>query len=119
MSDIKAELRSFHEQREESKRFKPMPIAECRLSRNCGNCIYNKGSAIHEMNEFLDYGRAFYYGFLACTLEGRTPDKCRVTTRDAVCKHHKFAEKGIGGETLPRCLQHLKHCIEERIQRNG
>ena len=110
------ELCRFREQRDNRKTFKPMPIAECRLARSCENCIYNKGSAINEMNEFLDYGRSFYYGFLACTLEGRTPDKCRVTTREAVCKHHKFAEKGIGGKTL---LHHLKHCIEERVNKNG
>ena len=114
-----AELRRFQSQREDTKTFKPMPIAECRLARTCQNCIYNKGSPIHEMNEFLGYGRAFYYGFLACTLEGRTADKCRVTTSDAVCRHHRFERKGIGGKTLPLPLSHLKRCMDERVKKQN
>ena len=98
--------------------FKPMPIAPVRVARSCANCIYNKGSSIQDLQEFAEYGLAFYYGFIACTLHGRTPDKCMVTDANGVCKHHKFDE-ALKGHTrdMPRALWNLSRAIKDRTKK--
>ena len=105
--------RDFIHSREETKRFKPMEIADCHIARCCGNCIYNKGR-IDELHEFSDFGRAFYYGFCACTLNGRTPDKCRVTEVNNVCSSHTFEVNEINPRKPSKALMHLAVCIEEK-----
>ena len=105
--------RDFMHSRAETKRFKPMEIADCHIARCCGNCIFNKGR-IDDLHEFMEYGRAFYYGFCACTLNGRTPDKCRVTEVNNVCSSHKFDGKGINPRKPSKALMHIAVCIEAK-----
>ena len=111
--------REFRRTRADATKFKPIPIADCHLARNCGNCRYNKGR-IDELPEFVEYGLLFYYGFYACTYEGRTCDKCKLTTNDSVCRNHQFVEVENGGyklstrdKTCP--LRHIERCIKARL----
>lgn len=117
MDDV-AERRKFEEfeaSRNGLKKFKPMPLADVHIARCCANCAFNKGFPIQDGNEFLEYGRAFYYGFYPCTLNGREADKCMVTDTFGVCKHHKFREEMKGfTKGKPRPLAHLEKCIRAR-----
>ena len=109
------EAREFIVSRAKLNKFKPMPVADVRIARCCENCAFNKGFPIQDGNEFLEYGLSFYYGFLACTLNGRQAEKCMVTDRFGVCKHHKFRENMRGfSKGKPRPLAHLEKCIEAR-----
>lgn len=117
-----AASREFQRTRADATKFKPIPIADCHIARNCGNCFYNKGR-IDELSEFAEYGHLFYYGFYACTYEGRECEKCRLTTKDSVCSHHRFEEVGDGAYKIhPRdktCpLRHIERCIEQRLTRH-
>ena len=118
-----AASREFQRTRADATKFKPIPIADCHIARNCGNCLYNKGR-IDELSEFVEYGHLFYYGFYACTYEGRTCDKCRLTTNDSVCSHHTFEEVGDGvykvrprDKTCP--LRHIERCIKARLEKDS
>ena len=110
-----ADLRTFEMSRDGLKKFKPMPVADVHIARCCANCAYNKGFPIQEGSEFLEYGLAFYYGFFACTLNGREAEQCMVTDMFGVCKHHKFREDMKGFcKGKPRPLAHLEKCIEQK-----
>ena len=113
-----AELRTFEMSRDGLKKFKPMPVADVHIARCRANCAYNKGFPIQEGNEFLEYGLAFYYGFFACTLNGREAEKCMVTDMFGVCKPRKFREDMKGfSKGKPRPLAHLEKCIEQKMSK--
>ena len=109
------ESREFYVSRAKLNKFKPMPVADVRIARCCANCAFNKGFPIQDGNEFLEYGQSFYFGFYPCTLKGREADKCMVTDKFGVCKHHKFREE-LKGFTRgkPKSLLHLERCIEAK-----
>lgn len=109
------EYREFYVSRAKLNKFKPMPVADVRIARCCANCAFNKGFPIQDGNEFLEYGQSFYFGFYPCTIKGREAEKCMVTDKFGVCKHHKFREE-LKGLTRgkPKSLLHLEKCIEAR-----
>lgn len=112
--------RDFERTRGKAKNFKPMPVADCHIARNCGNCWYNKGR-IDELSEFVEYGFSFYYGFYVCTVDGREAERCKVTTNDSVCSRHKFKEVEGSFKIRPRdkvlSLRHLERCIAQRVEK--
>jgi len=109
--------RKFLEDRKNAKLFKPMKVAPVHHARCCFNCAYRKSmETIDQDFSFNGYGQYFYFGFIACALNGRAPEKCMVTDKFAVCKHHKFGE-GLKGaiRNPPKPLQHLSKCIEAKV----
>lgn len=110
--------RDFERTRGKAKNFKPMPVADCHIVRHCGNCWYNKGR-IDELSEFVEYGFSFYYGFYACTVDGREAKKCKVTTVDSVCSRHKFQESVF--KIRPRdktfALKNIERAIAQRVEK--
>ena len=108
--------RKFLSDRKNSKVFKPLKVAPVHHARCCFNCAHRKSmETIDQDFSFVEYGQYFYFGFIACALNGRTPEKCMVTDKFAVCKHHKFDEELKGAtRNPPKPLQHLSECIEEK-----
>lgn len=96
--------------------FKPIKVVEgVRIARTCSNCAHCKGE-ISSLFDFFGYGKdSFYRGFYVCALEGRETEKCRLTSSDSVCSHHRF-EHGISAKKAPNCLRHIQECIEEKAK---
>lgn len=99
---------------EQDPYFKPIKVVEgVHIARTCSNCAHCKGE-ISSLFDFFGYGKdSFYRGFYVCALEGRETEKCRLTTSDSVCSHHRY-EPGISAKKAPNCLRHIQECIEHR-----
>lgn len=119
LSEYEEHTRKFLNDRRNSKVFKPMKVAPVHHARCCFNCAYRKSlETIDQDFSFSGYGQAFYFGFIACALNGRTPEDCMVTDKFAVCSHHKFADELKGCTRMPpKPLKHLARCIDERIRK--